>query len=409
NIVAVARGKLVPAGQVKVVQPLGTGVVRAIRVKEGERVAPGQVLVELDPTVSEADLGRLRAQLQAARMDRTRLLGLLRRAEAGSGSGATKAEDSVPFGALRASAVAGATPAAAAQAMQKARLETRWRAHTATLRALDSTMASKRAELAQVRAALNTLERTVPLATSRAEAVKHLMARQLASRQDWLALEQRRIEGRQALVSRRAGVVRLRAEVRALEQRRVAADAGFKAKVLADLARTGHRIQGLEKEMLKARRRAHLQRLRAPVAGVVQQLAVHTVGGVVTAAQPLMEIVPADGELEVEAQLANRDVGFVHAGQPAQLKVDAFPFTRYGVLPAEVTHISSDALQDGGDRLVFGARARLKRPFMRVEGRQVRLMPGMAVTLEVNTGRRRLIGYLLSPLLRHAQEAARER
>ncbi|MEJ2687205.1 MAG: HlyD family type I secretion periplasmic adaptor subunit, partial [Gammaproteobacteria bacterium] len=168
-------------------------------------------------------------------------------------------------------------------------------------------------------------------------------------------------------------------------------------------------IQGLEKEVLKARRRTHLQRLRAPVAGVVQQLAVHTVGGVVSSAQPLMEIVPADGELEVEAQLANRDVGFVHAGQTAQLKVEAFPFTRYGVLPAEVTNISSDALQDGNGRLVFGARARLTRPFMRVEGRRVRLMPGMAVTLEVNTGRRRLIEYLLSPLLRHAQEAARER
>ncbi|MEJ2686323.1 MAG: biotin/lipoyl-binding protein, partial [Gammaproteobacteria bacterium] len=222
NIVAVARGKLVPAGQVKVVQPLGTGVVRAIRVTEGERVAPGQVLVELDPTVSEADLGRLRAQLRAARMDRTRLLGLLRRADTGSGGGAANAEDSVPFAALQGSAVAGAEPAAAAQAMQNARLETRWQAHTATLRALDSTMASKRAELSQVRAALNTLERTVPLATSRAEAVKRLLARQLASRQDWLALEQRRIEGRQALVGQRAGVVRLRAEVQALRQRRLA-------------------------------------------------------------------------------------------------------------------------------------------------------------------------------------------
>ena len=277
------------------------------------------------------------------------------------------------------------------------------------LSVLDNTMAGKRAELAQVRAEVKKLERTAPLVTSRTEAVKRLLARGLASRQDWLALEQQRIEHGQTLVGQRAGVVRLRAELRALRERRRAATAEFKSKMLADLAHASRRIQALEKELLKARRRAHLQRLRSPVAGVVQQLTVHTVGGVVTPAQRLMEIVPADGELEVEAQVENRDVGFVHSGQTAQLKLDAFPFTRYGVLSAELTNISSDALKNGSDRLLFGARARLERSFIRVEGRQVRLMPGMAVTLEVNTGRRRLIEYLLSPLLRHVKEAARER
>ncbi len=410
NIVAVARGKLVPAGQVKFIQPLEAGVVRAIRVKEGERVVPEQVLVELDPTVSEADLARLDLELKAARMDRDRLLGLLRRADAGPVPAASDANESRPPRAPEAPAASSGAPTSGeAQAMQKARLETRWRAHAAMLSVLDSTMAGKRAELAQVRAEVKKLERTVPLVTSRTEAVKRLLARGLASRQEWLALEQQRIEHRQSLVGRRAGVVRLRAELRALRQRRRAAAAEFKAKMLADLAHTGRRIQALEKELLKARRRAHLQRLRSPVAGVVQQLAVHTVGGVVTPAQRLMEIVPADGELEVEAQLENRDVGFVHSGQTAQLKLDAFPFTRYGVLSAELTNISSDALKNGSDRLVFGARARLQRSFIRVEGRPVRLMPGMAVTLEVNTGRRRLIEYLLSPLLRHVTEAARER
>jgi len=149
--------------------------------------------------------------------------------------------------------------------------------------------------------------------------------------------------------------------------------------------------------------------LTAPVDGTVQQLAVHTVGGVVTPAQALMIIVPKDEAVEVEAFVENKDIGFVNAGQEAQVKVETFPFTRYGTIPATVTQVANDAINDEKKGLLYTLRAKLSQATIRVEDKWVTLSPGMAVTVEVKTGRRRVIDYLLSPLLQYGDESLRER
>ncbi len=164
----------------------------------------------------------------------------------------------------------------------------------------------------------------------------------------------------------------------------------------------------------------------------MQQLGVHTLGGVVTPAQPLLIIVPAESHLEIEAMVSNRDIGFVHTGEPAQIKIDTFNFTKYGLLHGEVLNVSQDAItrdkpQDNsqsnantraaqnessepkGQELVYAARVSLDRTQMQVEDKLVSLTPGMAVTVEIKTGSRRVIEYLLSPILRYRQEAMRER
>jgi hemolysin D len=184
--------------------------------------------------------------------------------------------------------------------------------------------------------------------------------------------------------------------------------------------------------MIKAERKMSDQVLRAPVDGTVQQLAIHTVGGVVTPAQQLMAIVPADSRLEAEAMIANRDIGFVVPGQSAEIKVDTFNFTKYGLLHGEVVTVSQDAIardkpadrnndtsklraalsgtsEPQGQELVYSARVSLDRTEMQVEDKTVSLAPGMAVTVEIKTGRRRIIEFLLSPLLRYRHEAIRER
>jgi hemolysin D len=171
--------------------------------------------------------------------------------------------------------------------------------------------------------------------------------------------------------------------------------------------------------------------LTAPVDGTIQQLAVHTIGGVVTPAQALLVIVPADSHLEIEAMVPNRDVGFVHAGEAAAIKIDTFNFTRYGLLHGKVLTVSRDAIardrpqdktaeapatgavgdssEPKGEELVYAARVSLDRTQMQVEGKPVALSPGMAVTVEIKTGSRRVIDYLLSPLLRYQQDSLRER
>jgi hemolysin D len=136
---------------------------------------------------------------------------------------------------------------------------------------------------------------------------------------------------------------------------------------------------------------------------------VRTVGGVVTEAQVLMVIVPKDDALEVEAFLENKDIGFVNAGQVAEVKVETFPFTRYGTIPASLTHVSRDAINDEKRGPIYSTRARLQRATVQVEDKTVQLSAGMAVTVEIKTGKRRVIEYFLSPLLQHGNESLRER
>ncbi len=193
----------------------------------------------------------------------------------------------------------------------------------------------------------------------------------------------------------------------------------------ADLSEAERKAAGLREDIVKAEEKTKLQHLVAPVTGTVQQLAVHTVGGVVTPAQPLMVVVPHDSELEIEAMISNKDIGFVQEGQDAQIKVDTFPFTRYGLLSGRILHVSGDAITPDQPKdkssnpqdkdapkpqdMAFAARVSLGAKAMQIDERLVTLSPGMAVTVEVKTGRRRIISYLLSPLMKYSHESIRER
>jgi hemolysin D len=136
---------------------------------------------------------------------------------------------------------------------------------------------------------------------------------------------------------------------------------------------------------------------------------VHTLGGVVTPAQPLMVIVPRDHPLEVDAWVENKDIGFVAVNQPVEVKVDTFPFTTYGTIPGKILVVSRDAVQVDKVGLVYAARASLDRSTILINGEPVPLLAGMSVSVEIKTGERRLIEFFLSPFLRHARESLRER
>lgn len=162
-------------------------------------------------------------------------------------------------------------------------------------------------------------------------------------------------------------------------------------------------------DLQRASERGAMMQLRAPVDGTVQQLAVHTVGGVVTPAQALMAIVPIGVGFEVEAQVLDQDIGFVKQGQPVTIKLTSFPYTRYGYLTGTIETISHDAAKDDKLGLVFPARVKLDSDTLEIDGTKVRISAGMGVSAEIKTGRRRVIDYLLSPLRTHVDAAMRER
>jgi hemolysin D len=220
------------------------------------------------------------------------------------------------------------------------------------------------------------------------------------------------------------------AALAAIIETRAQAAAEYRRTRLGELATAEAKAAGLAQDVVKASERSRLQILRAPVDGTVQQLAIHTVGGVVTPAQALLEVVPLDSRLEIEAMVQNRDVGFVRAGQQAEIKVDTFSFTKYGLLHGTVLNVSADSIdrskpptdpnnlnkpstdsasEPAGHELVYAAHVSLDRTSMDVDGNNVPLSPGMAVNVEIKTGAQRVITYFLSPLLRFKQESLRER
>ena len=276
-------------------------------------------------------------------------------------------------------------------------------------RSLEAEMESKRAERNAIEEDIKRLDTIIPILDERTDGVKQLASKNFAARNQYLELEQERVEYIQNRAALRDRLEGTRAAVDRARARLASLNARFRKTILTEQTETEARLRALEKELFKAETRIGLQRLKAPVDGVVQQLAVHTVGGVVEPAQTLMVVVPGDTPLEVEAFIPNKDVGFVQEGQQVEIKVDAFPFTRYGTIEAEMMQISNDAMEKENLGWVFGARVSMAESTLLVEGKQVNLSPGMSVTVEVKTGKRRVIDYFLSPLMRGLDQSIRER
>jgi len=393
DIVAVAPGKVVPAEGSKLVQSLEPGTVRAIRVTEGQAVRAGDLLIELDLTATQADLDRTEGDLAAARLQVARGQALLDALAGGRDAPLPR------------------PPSVSDSAFDEARrmLAGQVGEHRARLARLDAEMAQREASRRSTLESVHKLEQTVPLARQRAADLKDLVERNFVSRHGYLDREQARIEQEADLAALTSRVAEVDASLLQSRRQREQLVAEAQRGALDAITAAQQKVAALEQELRKAASRRDAQRLLAPVDGTVQQLAVHTVGGVVTAAQPLMLVVPRDMPLEVEALIENRDVGFIAPGQPAEVKVETFPYTRYGVLHARVASVSSDAINDEKRGLVYSTRVRLDKSTIVVDGRTVPLSAGMAVTAEVKIGTRRVIDFLLSPLIEHASESMRER
>ena len=413
DIVASAQGKIIPSGRTKVIQPFETGVVRAIRVRDGQSVKAGDVLIELDPTINEAERDHLRSDLIAAQLDVARLTAAL-------------GESTDPLAVF--DPPAGANPTQIA--MQRQFLASQVAEHRAKLLALDRQRAQKEAERATIAATITKLEATIPLLEQKVEVRKYLYEKELGSKIIYLQDLGDLTSQKQDLLVQKSRLNEADAAVAAITESAAQAKAEYRRTLSSDLATVSQKAAGFAQDVIKAEQRTRLQQLLAPVDGIVQQLAVHTVGGVVTPAQALAVVVPADSRLEIEAMVSNRDIGFVHPDQEAEIKVDTFNFTRYGLLQGRVLSVSQDAisrdkLQDRtneraqgaqtssseprGQELVYAARVSMDRTQMQVEDKLVNLSPGMAVTVEIKTGSRSVFSYLLSPLLRYKQETLRER
>jgi hemolysin D len=403
DIVSTAPGRIVPAGGSKVVQPLEAGTVTAIMVRDGDPVRKGDVLVTLEPTATLADQARVSGELSGQQLDAARL----RAVALGE-----------PFRAPQ-----GSDPEAISIARREADAEIADR--QAKLQGLRDQIAEHQASLAGAKAEVDRLNALLPLAQQRSKVYQALNAQGFSSSLQLIEAKEKEADIRMSLEVQQRKIPELEAQIATAERAEAEAAADAAKTSLSALAETQVKAASLSEDLAKAADRLKGRTLTAPVDGTVQELAIHTIGGVVGPGQTLMRIAPASGPVEVEARLANKDIGFVRAGMPAEIKVQTFPFTRYGLIKAVVTNVSRDAVTDprapeaaggaapqgqaSGEDLHYLMRLKLERDTMNIDGKPVRLTPGMEVTAEVRTGRRRVVDYVLSPLARATREAGRER
>jgi hemolysin D len=274
---------------------------------------------------------------------------------------------------------------------------------------LEEELGANQAEQDAVMAEWDRTQSTLKILEERVAAYRALMNKQNGAKIQYLELLQQQTDMAKSLPIFTSHHRQLSSSAEALKAQREAMFSEIRNQNLLALAQLLGEKTSLEQEYRKAARRHGLQLVRAPVSGAVQELAVHTVGGVVQSAQPLMKIVPDGAIIEVEALLRNQDIGFVQEGQPSVVKIDAYNFTKYGLLDAFVANISNDAIEDQQLGWAFKIRLQLKSEQLAVGNKWVKVVPGMSVVAEIKTGKRRLIEFFLSPLLRYKQESIRER
>jgi hemolysin D len=407
DVVATASGKVIPAGNVKVIQPIEIGYVRAIHVKNGQRVKAGELLVELDPTLTGADASQASQGLLTAEVIAARNAALLSHLQGRS------ARFVPPAG----------TPADIAET-QANYVRSTIAEYEGERSSLIQQRAERSAELAGAEAEIAKLTQTLPLIEQQLAARQELAEKGYFSKIRLLEYEQLRVEHIQNIEVQRANAAQARAAMGNIDAQLVRLRGSFGKSAVTEMAEAQEQSGLAREEVTKSARRSEFQQLRAPVSGTVQQLSISTIGGVVQPAQAIMVIVPDEAVAVVEAQILNKDIGFIREGQSVRVKLEAFNFTDYGIIPGVVESISRDAIdmsqpgqgvaKDANGRpvqqgLVYAARIRLTQSTIRVRGRDQVIGPGLAAQAEIKTGERRIIDYLLSPIAQTMDEAGRER
>lgn len=419
EIHAVADGRIQPSGRSKVVQPFEAGKVVTIGIENGSRVSAGDLLVELDPRETGADRDQQKREQEAATAEAAR-----RRLAITSSRDEGTAVPSVAF------------PDSISPDI-KAREHAVFAAELGRLHSDRASLAAQHAERTatfdRLTASLASREKLIALHKEHVEMLETLNQTKTASRAQVIERLQQYETLRTQQIGERGQLAEVQASLFTLQRRLEELTAQFVSEQTQKLAEAERLADRLQQELVKASARHERTKLTAPISGTVQELVLTTVGQVVSPGQALMTIVPLDAPIEIAAMIENQDIGFVEPGQTAVVKIQSFPFTRFGTVEGVVMKVSRDAvdkqvassLQDPqssirqgaregeetkpGQNLVFPATVSLAQSFIQIDGKAIPLSPGMAVTVEINTGKRRALDYVLSPLREVTSSAGHER
>lgn len=379
-------GRVIPSSQAQLVQAAEASVVSEILVRSGERVSQGQVLVRLDDTMADSALGQLQAENErlAARADR--LAG-----EAGGVGSTGCAAGSVCFEERR---------------LQQARM--------ATARSRESSLGAviqqRQRDLREAEATISSLEESVRLSQQEVTMLEPLAAQGIVPQTDLLSAQRELVDVRGRLSAARQAAGRASASISEAQADLQSSRLDFREQALGERSEVATRIAVNDQSIRGAEARRNRNELRAPADGIVNNVQVTTVGGFVNAGEMIMQVVPVGDRLLIEARVSPRDIGFVAVGDPANVKVTAYDFATYGGLRGRVIEVSADSIYDEVEReAYYRVLVETDASFVVAHGRRYAIVPGMITDVEIITGAKSILSYLLKPITRGLDMALTER
>ena len=393
NEVAVAPGKVIPSGQAKTVQVKNKGIINEIRVEEGDQVQEGDVLVVLDPTTTSADYDSLRKRAAYYKLDIQRLTAEL------TGDPFIPEED----------------PDLEAHdlAAELALYQSRTSDYQTQRQSRQDVITQKEARLRATQATYERYNEGLKIAQEKERRLTDLFHQSAVSEFQLLEQQNQTIEYAKSAQAQLDEISSIQAEIAEAEQNLANVDASYRKDIMTALVDSKKEYYSITESIKKAEEDSRLATIVAPISGRVYNLAVHTVGGIVTDAQALMQIIPEDVSLEFEVYADNKDIGFIRVDQVAEVKVETFNFQKFGMVDAKVTEVSADAVNDASDiernkkfKLILEP---IGAPVMDVFGEDVPLSVGMNVSAEIKIKEKRIVDFFLDPFRRYTSEALRER
>ena len=392
NEVAVAEGRVIPTGQAKTIQVKNKGIIKEINVTEGQEVQEGDVLVVLDPTTTTADYDNLKKRAAYYKLDIQRLTAEL------TGQAFTPERD----------------PDLEAHdlAAELALYQSRTSDYQTQRQSRQDVIAQKRARLQSTQSTYEKYAEGLKIAQDKESRLQQLIAESAISEFQLLEQQKETIEYAKNAQASMDEMVSIQAEIAEAEQNLANVDASYRKDIMTSLVEAKKEYYSLTESIKKAEEDSRLATIIAPTSGRVYNLSVHTVGGIVTDAQPLMQIVPDDVNLQFEVYADNKDIGFIKLGQEAEVKVRTFNFQKFGMVQAEVEEISADSVDNPQDVAKHDKFKLLLKPVqndMNINGEQANLTVGMGVTAEIKIKEKRIVDFFLDPFRKYTHEALRER
>lgn len=390
DIIATSQGKLMPASNIKTIQTLEDSEIEEIYVQEGQYVQAQQELIKFNQTEVRASISRLKNEIAALEIAIARLGALLSDAPETNFHYSDKIN---PY----------------LIKMHSDLLKSQMAEKNAKLEVLLSQIAKAEKEKETTEAEIMRIAHLLPSVQERIEKKKILVEKKLLARLTFLEQEEEltNLSEQKNVQLKKLAETEENIEYLKKEYRQYLAE--FDKNLTQELTEAQEKLASYQQELIKYNEALKRTIIKAPLAGYVQQLVYHTRGGVVEKAKPIMNIVPEDYQLEAEVMILNKDIGFVKPEQEVEIKIDSFPFTKYGTIAGKVRNISGDAIKDEKLGLVYNSRLRLADNKINADGKLIQLKPGMGITAEIKTGKRRVLEYLLSPIIKYMDESMRER